>query len=220
MGRKQVRILTEKLVDWLNEWGVFGVLASLFVEGTAFPIVGTLLIVTFGFVMELDWHEMLWISLLGSFLYAVGSYIPYYLGYKLGDVLIRKLSPARRERLARASAAFSKYGIWSVAISSPLHLGNVVPFLAGLSKMRLGLYTALTMLGIAPSTFLLLSIGRLYPGDREQALRVIEAYQLWILAGLVAATAAWIGWRRYRQRRAKETSMNGGGSGGAPLSRR
>lgn len=195
--------MAEKLLELLNEWGVWGVLASLFIEGSAFPFIGTFFIVTVGFVMDLTWLEIAWISAAGSVLYAIGSYIPYYLGYALGGGIMKRLSPARRRSLEQASAAFSRYGIWSVAIASPLHLGNVVPLVAGMSRMKLHLYTLLTMLGIAPSTFLLLSVGKFYPGDRDAAMDAIVEYQAYILAAFIIVTAAYIGWKMYRSRLAR-----------------
>ncbi|MCI3920105.1 VTT domain-containing protein [Paenibacillus sp. TRM 82003] len=196
--------MTEQLFLWLEEWGVWGVLLSLFIEGSAFPFIGTFFIVTVGFVLELTWFDLIWISLAGSFLYAVGSYIPYFIGYRLGMTVIHRLSEKRRKSLEQAQEAFSKYGIWSVAISSPLHLGNVIPFLAGISKMNLRTYTLLTMLGIAPSTFLLLVVGRFYTGDTETIVRTIETYQGYVLMGFVAITALYAGWKLYEHRKQKQ----------------
>jgi membrane protein DedA with SNARE-associated domain len=195
--------VAETLLELLEEWGIWGVLASLFIEGSAFPFIGTFFIVTVGFVMELSWLQIAWISAVGSLLYAIGSYIPYFIGYALGSGLAKRLSEARRQQLEQASAAFSKYGIWSVAIASPLHLGNAVPFIAGMSRMKLHLYTLLTMLGIAPSTFLLLSIGKFYPGDRDAAMDAIVEYQSYVLAAFMILTAAYIGWKIYRSRLAR-----------------
>jgi membrane protein DedA with SNARE-associated domain len=200
--------MAEQLIGLLEQWGIWGVLVALFIEGSALPFIGTFFIVTVGFVLDLTWLEIVCISILGSYLYALGSYIPYFVGFAIGGTIVRRLSPAWRVNYEKATAAFSKYGIWSVTISSPLHLGNVVPFVAGVSRMKLGLYTALTMLGIAPSTFLLLSLGRLYPGDRDAALAAIVEYQKWVLAGIVLLTAVFIGWKLYRKRRAKRS---GGG---------
>lgn len=194
--------MAENLFEWLEAWGAWGVLASLFIEGSAFPFIGTFFIITVGFVMDLTWLEIAWISAAGSLLYAVGSYIPYFLGYALGTGLMKRLSPARRRKVEQASAAFTRYGVWSVAIASPLHLGNIVPFVAGMSRMKLHLYTLLTMLGIAPSTFLLLSLGKFYPGDRDEAMDAIAEYQYYVLAAFVILTAAWIGWKMYRKRAA------------------
>jgi len=200
--------VAETLLNLLEEWGVWGVLASLFIEGSAFPFIGTFFIVSVGFVMDLSWLQIAWISLVGSALYAVGSYIPYFLGYALGSGLMKRLSPARRRQLEQASSAFSRYGIWGVAIASPLHLGNAVPFVAGMSRMKLHLYTLLTMLGIAPSTFLLLSLGKFYPGDRDEAMDAIVEYQSYILAAFVLLTAAYIGWKWHRKRAEKRNAAD------------
>ena len=200
--------MADALLHMLEQWGIWGILLSLLIEGSAFPFVGTFFIVTVGFVMDLSWFELAWISLLGSFLYAVGSYIPYYLGYKLGNSVVHRLSEKRRESLEKATAAFRKYGIWSVAISSPLHLGNVVPFVAGMSKMHLLHYTLLTMLGIAPSTFILLGIGQFYTGDVETVVEKLNTYQVYVLIGFMIVTILYAGWKIYQRDRSKKGGSN------------
>jgi membrane protein DedA with SNARE-associated domain len=180
--------MTEILLNLVEEWGIAAVLLSLFIEGSALPFIGTFFIGSVGFILNVSWFEIAWISVAGGLLYAIGSYIPFYIGSKLGSSIEKRLNPVRRESLEKAKASFSKHGIWSVAISSPLHLGNVIPFLAGMSKMNLRLYTLLTMLGIAPTTFLLLSIGRLYPGDSEGIIEKISEYQSIVLIGFVLIT--------------------------------
>ncbi|WP_335872650.1 DedA family protein [Bacillus sp. 2205SS5-2] len=184
--------MAELFLVHVEEWGITGVLLSLLIEGSALPFIGTFFITTVGFILELSWLDILWISIFGSFLYAVGSYFPYYLGYKLGEAVDSRLSKQKQAKIVQARETFQKYGIWSVAISSPLHLGNVVPFVAGISKMNLGTYTLLTMMGIAPSTLVLLSIGRLYDGDREQVIEQIVQYQYYILIGFVLLTFIYI----------------------------
>lgn len=69
--------MTETIINLVEEWGIWGVLLSLFIEGSAFPFIGTFFIVTVGFILDLSWFGTGGISLLGSFLYAVGSYLPY-----------------------------------------------------------------------------------------------------------------------------------------------
>jgi membrane protein DedA with SNARE-associated domain len=191
--------MTEIFIDLVEEWGIWGVLFSMFIEGSALPFLGTFLIVTVGFILSLSWFELVWISLSGSLLYALGSYIPYYIGLRFGSSVEKRLSINKREKLEKARASFSRHGVWSVAISSPLHLGNVVPFLAGMSNMNLGIYTFLTLLGIAPSTFLFLSIGRFYEGDRTTVIKIISDYQSLLLWGFVVITAVYIGWKILRK---------------------
>jgi membrane protein DedA with SNARE-associated domain len=191
-------MMTELIFSLIEDWGIWGILLSLYIEGSAFPFIGTFVMVTVGFIIDLTWFEISWISLVGSFLYALGSYISYFIGYKLGDSVENRLSPAKRQLLEKAKASFTKYGVWSVAISSPLHLGNVVPFLAGMSNMNLRLYTLLTMIGIAPSTFLFLSIGRFYHGDTETIIKTITNYQSILLLGFALITLLYVGWKVYK----------------------
>ncbi len=186
-------MMTESIIGLIEDWGIWGVLISMFIEGSAFPFIGTFSIVTVGLIIDMTWFEIGWISLLGSFIYAIGSYIPYLIGHKLGESVQNRLSPSKRESLEQAKIYFNKYGVWSVAIFSPLHLGNVIPFFAGLSNMNLRSYTLLTMLGIAPSTFLFLSIGRFYNGDTAIMIEKIVDYQSVLLIGFAIITVVYVG---------------------------
>ncbi|KMK94396.1 hypothetical protein VL03_11345 [Rossellomorea marisflavi] len=206
-------IMTEYMLEAAQEWGVWGILLSLFIEGSAFPFVGTLFIVTVGFLLELSWLELFFVSVAGSALYVLGSYIPYFLSYKLGERVEARLSPERRQKLRAAQDQFTKYGIWSVAIASPLHLGNVVPFVAGMSKMDVKLYSFLTMLGITPSTFILLSFGKFYGGDPETVMRTIHHYQNLVIGAVVAATSVYILYKwKWKPLRKKRSVTDGGPS--------
>ena len=192
--------MSEWIMSIAEEWGIWGVLLSLFIEGSAFPFVGTFFIVTMGFLLDLTWVEIGIISIAGSFLYTVGSYIPYYISLKLGDKMEGKLKPKTLDKLRLAQKKFNRYGVWSVAMASPLHLGNVIPFLAGMAKMDVKTYSLLTMLGIAPSTFLFLSIGALYDGEKEVILEMIEDYQMVVLIGFVVVTGAYMIQKRMRKK--------------------
>ncbi|WP_226671722.1 DedA family protein [Rossellomorea aquimaris] len=200
--------MSEWIIRIAEEWGIWGVLFSLFIEGSAFPFVGTFFIVTMGFILDLTWVEIGVISIAGSFLYTMGSYIPYYISYKLGEKIEGKLKPKKLEKLRMGQEKFNRYGIWSVAIASPLHLGNVIPFLAGMAKMDVKAYTLLTMLGIAPSTFLFLSIGKLYDGEEDVILEVIEDYQVVVLIGFVVVTGAYMMLKRNRKKKDYSRSLD------------
>lgn len=195
--------MTDFLLTLIDKWGIGGILFSLFIEGSAFPFVGTFFIVTVGFILNLSWIEVAWISLTGSFLYALGSYIPYTIGYKLGNSVENRLNLTQREKLAKVKIRLNKYGVWSIAVLSPLHLGNVIPFIAGMSNIKVLPYTVLTMLGVGPSTFLLLSIGRFYDGDAKQLINRISEFQTMLLVVLGAMTIGYISWKVLKQRNQK-----------------
>ncbi len=200
--------MTETILLIIVDWGFWGVLLALFIEGSAVPFFGSFFMVTVGFILDFTWIELTFISLLGSLLYALGSYIPFFIGKKLGTTLELRLSLAKKEKLAKAKASISKHGVWSVAISSPLHLGNVVPFLAGMSNMNLRLYTILTMIGIAPSTFLFLSIGSFYHGDSQTIIKIIIDYQAILLYGFILITAIYLARKMITHHKEKITLKN------------
>ncbi|WP_034760914.1 hypothetical protein [Rossellomorea vietnamensis] len=61
--------MTEWIINSAEEWGIWGVLFSLFIEGSAFPFIGTFFIVTMGFILRLTWMQIVFISLAGSLLW-------------------------------------------------------------------------------------------------------------------------------------------------------
>lgn len=184
--------MTEKLLSLVEQWGIWGVYLSLFIEGSAFPFVGTFFLITVGFLLELTWIDIGFISIIGSLLYAMGSYIPYFIGLKFGSTIENRLKEDKRKKFEKMKKGFSKYGVWSVAISSPLHLGNVVPFVAGVSKMSLSTYTLLTMVGIAPTTFLFLSLGYFHSGEPDEVIAMINSYFEYALLGFIGITIGYI----------------------------
>jgi membrane protein DedA with SNARE-associated domain len=196
--------MTDLLLNLIEEWGIGGIFLALLIEGSAIPFIGTFYIVKVGFILKLTWFEILAISVIGSFLYAVGSYIPYAIGYKLGKSLEYKLSATQRGKIAKVKKSINRRGVWSIAILSPLHLGNVIPFLAGMSTIKLPLYTGLTMLGMAPSTFIFLSIGHIYEGDIKTIVNMITKYQTMFLYGIGVLLLLFLGWKNYKYRTHKK----------------
>lgn len=171
-------VLLEWITRLFEEWGVWGILFSQLLEGSSFPFVGSAFMVTAGILMDLSRLDIVWISLGGSLFYTVGSYIPYFIGLKLGESAERKMSSDKRAKLDKTKKAMRKYGNWCVAVLSPLPIGNVVPFFAGMSKMNIWKYSLLTVIGTFPATLLFLGIGYFYSGEKGRAMDVILLLQV------------------------------------------
>lgn len=192
--------MTYDIFNFLKEWGIIGVLVSLFIEGSAFPFIGTFFVITMGFIMDLTWLEIFYVSIIGSLLYTFGSYIPYFIGYKLGISVKNRLEMNKRKNLEKTNSFFNKYGAWSVALTSPLPIGNAVPIIAGMSKMKIGFYTLFTMIGITPTTFLFLSLGRIYQGNPDIIIKKINDIQLSLLIGFMIISCLFI-WKVFLNHR-------------------
>jgi len=74
--------------------------------------------------------------------------------------------------------------------------------------MNLRLYTLLTIIGIAPTTFLFLSIGHFYDGDTETIIETITDYQSLLLIGFVMITVGYVGWKVRSRRQKKKDAKN------------
>ncbi|MDN4524983.1 DedA family protein [Fictibacillus fluitans] len=170
------------MLEWMTrlfeEWGVWGILLSQLLEGSSFPFVGSAFMVTAGVLMDFSWMDRVWIALSGSLFYTAGSLVPYLIGLKLGESAERKMSLDKRAKLDKITEYISKYGNWCVAVLSPLPVGNVVPFFAGMSRMNIWKYSLLTMTGTFPATLLFLGIGYFYSGEKGSAMDIILILQV------------------------------------------
>ncbi|MFE8702374.1 DedA family protein [Cytobacillus sp. FJAT-54145] len=170
------------MIEWIfnliDNYGEFGLYLSFFIEGTALPLIGTFIVISYGFLIDLSLIRILSISVFGALLYTIGSWIPYYIGYYLDEKMSLRLKAEHKEKLIKVKDLFARHGVWSIVISSPLPLGNMVPFAAGISNVHIFRYSLLTFLGIAPTTFLYLLLGQLVPITTNELIVLINRYQL------------------------------------------
>ena len=199
--------MTDFLMTLLETWGLGAIILALFIEGSSFPFIGTYFVIAVGFIVDYTWFEIVVASLLGSLFYTIGSYIPYFIGLKLGESLEQRLSPNKKASMIKVKGMMNKYGKWSIAVLSPLHLGNVIPFLAGMSSIKLGFYTVSVMVGIAPTTFLFLAIGKLFNGDSDTIIQLINEYQTAFLIAIVVITGLFFGFKFVKRKKNAEKSM-------------
>ncbi|WP_404452174.1 VTT domain-containing protein [Virgibacillus necropolis] len=184
------------VVDFIQEYGIWGLLASLAVEASSVPFPGGLVTLVFGYILQLSFIEVVLYGLLASAVYTGFSIIPYLIGYKLEEKLKEKTS---RKKIEKAERWFKKCGIWSIAFSRPLGLGNYISYVSGTLKVNKWTFLSLTLLGILPWTIGVLWLGSV--GHLKSVKSIMEEFQLYAILVLVVLTAIYIFYRLRKKKK-------------------
>lgn len=160
-------LLVEQILSWLDEIGLVGLFAAMFLEGSSLPFPGIAVVLAYGYILPFSYLNTAWVAAGMSIVYCIASLIPYFLGSKLEGLFQNR----PKKGLQRATDLFVRYGGWSVAICRPFGLGNYISYVAGMSKMRLTPYLFLTFIGIFPWSFVMIVLGNYFNGSYE-AFRV------------------------------------------------
>ncbi len=153
--------MTNLILNWLRELGLFGLFGSMFIEGSSLPFPGVAVVLAYGYILPLRFLYTARIAAGMSIMYCASSLIPYFLGSKLEGFLLKKPNKS----LERAKNLFNRYGFWSVALLRPFGLGNYISYIAGMSEMKVVPYIFFTFIGIYPWSFAILSLGKYFNGN-------------------------------------------------------
>jgi membrane protein DedA with SNARE-associated domain len=167
--------MIELVLDFLENIGVFGVYAVIFLEGSSLPFPGIAIILSFGGLLKLNYADTALVAAGMSLTYSVASLIPYYLGKKMESIIRGKF----QKGIQKASFLFNRYGIWSVAFSRPFGIGNYISYLAGMSNIGIVRYLVLTFVGIFPWCFVVLSLGNYFNGNYEAFMSFYKQHSLY-----------------------------------------
>lgn len=159
----------------LSFWGVF---LGLAVEAASIPFPAALLVLTYGYLLNPSWGMMVILSITGSLIYAIFSYIPYFIGLKLQSKFKKK---KYEKKIKKVQMWFNKYGEWTISLSRIIGFGNYISYFSGISKVRPLKFGALTYIGVLPWLFLMLLLGR--AGFIKTIIDFLSTSQKYILLG-------------------------------------
>ena len=144
----------QQLIDGLGLFGLF-LAAMLAASVLLFPMEALVP------VMVTQGYSSLGIIIAGTLGGYVGSLVNYYLACR-GEEWWRARNPTHTARLDRMHTAFERWGSPLLVLSWLPVLGEALTLVAGLAKVRLGVFTfwtilgrALRMLGLVQLSFLL-----------------------------------------------------------------
>lgn len=176
------------IINIISSMGVTGLYLVILIEGLSIPFPGTPLLLTYGYLLNLNLLDNLKIALFMSVIYVLASYVPFGIGYKLGDNVEKYF----QKKLIKARKWFKKYGEVSIALSRPLGFGNYISFISGISKIRFWKYGLLSFIGIYPWFFTILYLGHSFNGKTKVILELFQNYQRYLYIGLFTLTIIYL----------------------------
>lgn len=147
--------LADIIITFLNKIGLIGLFLAMFLEGSSLPFPGVIVVLSYGYAMDLSIIEAVFISIVMSIIYSIASFIPFLLASRCEGIIRKKFG----RKLDKAQAWFIRYGMWSISLSRPFSVGNYISYVAGMSKVPKLKYFFYTFIGILPWSFIMLVIG-------------------------------------------------------------
>lgn len=201
--------MIQTLLNMLDGLGMTGVLIVMAIEGSSFPFPGVFLVVTYGYLLQPTLPKLLGLAFVMSVVYSVSSYVPYAIGFKLETAIPKRF----KQKLVKAQHVFRKYGLWSVALTRPLGVGNYISYVAGMCKVNGWMYGLLTLLGVFPWAVGMLWLGCIFKGNVAAIARLFHDYQWYLYAVVMAAILAYVTvFLVRRNRRIMRSASERGGS--------
>jgi len=192
-SRKGYKML-EFIMNFIKDIGIYGLLLSLAIEASSLPFPGTIVVLTYGYIMDASAFKLLWVALLAGAVYTAASYIPYCIGYKLEGKMKKWIKP---EKLDKSERWFKRCGEWTIAISRPLGLGNYISYFSGISQVKPIRFGAITYLGMTPWIYVMLLLGGM--GNIESMKNLFSSVQQYILIGIGIIVIAYFAFKRYKK---------------------
>jgi undecaprenyl-diphosphatase len=141
----------------------------------------------------------------------LGSNLSFWIGRRGGTALIERWGErfgVGEKRVRLAEVYFAQHGAKTVFVGSFISgLKNLVPAVAGASRMGFVRFAAYSAIGSTCRAVALVAIGYLFGANLERAIHVAGSINGWVLA-LVAAALVWAATHHYvkkRRRLARES---------------
>ncbi len=193
--------LAEYLVNFVHQFGYWGVFITCFLESTFFPLPSEVTMIPAGYLVQQGlWNG--WIVLVLSIAGTVlGSLFNYWIAFKMGRPLLARYGKYMffgPERMEQLDTYFKSHGEISI-FTGRLILGvrHVISFPAGLAKMNLRNFTILTGLGGGIWMATLILVGYFIGGNKD----LVHAYMPFITAIFITGVITMIAFYIWQQRR-------------------
>jgi membrane protein DedA with SNARE-associated domain len=181
--------LANSATDIVADMGLAGIFVLMVLESACIPVPSEATMLFAGFGVANHQHTLLAITVAGVAGNLVGSWIAYGVGWFGRIELLEKhgkllhISP---KQIARADRWFSRYG--SVTVLATRVIPVVRTFIslpAGVAKMPIGRFSALTLAGCIPWVFALGLVGRLTKDNWKDVKHALSYADYAVLAAVV-----------------------------------
>lgn len=190
-------------VDVASSWGYAGIFAMMLLEAAAFPIPSEIILPLAGFLVSIGVLEFWSVVVYSTIAALIGSFIDYFLGWKLGTPLVTgqvRLPYIPAASLEKVEAWFERWGPMAVAFLRLVPGARVlISFPAGAYRMSKAKFALYTLAGCLPWNILLIDLGLWLGSSWSSVVRAFQYINL-VAYGLLAILVVWIVLRLTRNR--------------------
>jgi membrane protein DedA with SNARE-associated domain len=188
--------------------GYLGVFFAMVIESTLLPIPSELILPLAGFMVSdksqieplthVPWNFWV-VVVIGVVGNTTGSLCGYALGAWLGRPFLDRWGRfllIRKNEVDQAESFFARWGSPTAFISRLLPgIRSIISFIAGVSHMPIGRFTAYSTLGAIPWTIALVYAGTVLGANWTRIRDDLRPFDTLILLACVAAVAVFVWWR-------------------------
>jgi membrane protein DedA with SNARE-associated domain len=209
--------ILEETLALVSTYGYFFLFVASLAENVfllGFVIPGDLVVVLGGGLAQRAGLSPVYASLAVVAGVLLGSNLSFWIGHRGGTALIERWGErfgVGQKRVRRAEIYFAEHGAKTVFVGSFISgLKNLVPAVAGASRMGYVRFAAYSAVGSTCRSVALVAIGYVFGANLEPALRVVGEINGWVLA-VGVALLAWGATHHYvkKRRLAREGGTKG-----------
>lgn len=196
--------LPRRVVDVAAQAGYAGIFALMLLEAAALPVPSEIILPFAGFMVSqriLDFWPVVIISTAAAL---IGSFIDYYVGWRLGPPLLAnqsKIPFVDSAHLRRVGVWFDHYGPVAVALFRLVPAARVlISFPAGIYRMSKSRFAMYTLAGCLPWNVVLVYLGWWLGSSWEEVVAAFRYINL-IVYVLLILFVVWVGWKLSAKRR-------------------
>lgn len=191
------------VIDLATAGGYAGIFALMLLEAAAFPLPSEVILPLAGYLVSQGTLEFWFVVLISTVAAMIGSFVDYFIGWKLGSSLLvgqSRLPYIDATRLRRTRGWFDRYGAVAVALLRLVPTARVlVSFPAGAYKMSKSKFAFYTLAGCLPWNILLVYLGWWLGSSWEEVVAAFRYINL-VVYFLIALIVIWIVWRLVSKR--------------------
>jgi len=191
------------VIDLATAGGYAGIFALMLLEAAAFPVPSEVILPLAGYLVSQGTLEFWFVVLISTVAAIIGSFVDYFIGWKLGSSLLvgqSRLPYIDATRLRRTRGWFDRYGAVAVALLRLVPTARVlVSFPAGAYKMSKSKFAFYTLAGCLPWNILLVYLGWWLGSSWEEVVAAFRYINL-VVYVLLTLIVIWIVWRLMSKR--------------------
>lgn len=190
--------------DIISSMGYPGLMLLMALDATILPVPSAVVMGFAGYLCYEGRYDIALVTAAGAFGSMLGSISMYLAGLWGGRPFAERYGRylgLREEKLRSAEGWFERHGDLAVFICQLLPVArDLVPFPAGLAGMRSRRFAMFSFLGSVPFCLVLAFIGLYFGPEWEEAVEVVDRYDILVLALSAALVALYLAYRRMRGR--------------------